>query len=78
MANRLRNLSLSLTMGVAFAAFASPASAESLSPRWSKSEALIGQPSALQAILAAQNGQALPKRTPQPMSFSRPEVSARR
>ena len=76
MANRLRSLSLSLAFGVACAAFASPASAESVSARWSKSEALIGQPSALQAILAAQSGEALPKRAPQPMSFSRPAVTA--
>ena len=76
MANRLRNLSLSLALGVACAAFAAPASAESVSARWSKSEALIGQPSALEAILAAQSGQALPKRAPQPMSLSRPAVTA--
>jgi predicted transglutaminase-like cysteine proteinase len=76
MANRLRNLSLSVALGIAGGVFASPASAESMSARWSKSEALIGQPSALQAILAAQNGQALPNRTPQPMSYSRPAVTA--
>ena len=76
MANRLRNLSLSLALGIAAAGFASPASAESVSARWSKSEALIGQPSALQAILASQGGQALPNRTPQPMSLSRPAITA--
>jgi predicted transglutaminase-like cysteine proteinase len=76
MANRLRNLSLSLALGVAGVAFASPAGADTISARWSKSEALIGQPSALQAMLAAQNGQALPKRTPQPMSYSRPALTA--
>lgn len=76
MANRLRNLSLSAALGIAAMAVASPAAADPLSARWTKSEALIGQPSALQAILAAQSGQALPNRTPQPMSFSRPASTA--
>ena len=76
MANRLRNLAVSVAFGLCGLAFASPANAESVSARWSKSEALIGQPSALQAILAVQGGQALPKRAPQPMSYSRPAVSA--
>jgi len=76
MANRLRNFSVSVAIGLSGLAFASPANAESLSTRWSKSEALIGQPSALQAVLAAQSGQALPNRTPQPMSYSRPAVTA--
>jgi predicted transglutaminase-like cysteine proteinase len=76
MANLLRTLSLSLAVGACAVAFASPASADTLAARWAKSEALIGQPSALQAILAAQNGQALPARAPQPMSYSRPALSA--
>lgn len=76
MATGLRKLSASLALGLSVVAFASPAGAEGLSARWSKSEALIGQPSALQAILAAQNGQKLPSRTPQPNSYSRPTITA--
>lgn len=76
MANRLRTFSVSLVLGLCGAAFATPAIAQSMSSRWAKSEALIGQPSALQAILAAQDGQALPNRTPQPMSYSRPTLTA--
>jgi predicted transglutaminase-like cysteine proteinase len=77
MANRLRNFSLSVALGICSAAFAAPANADTLAARWAKSEALIGQPSALQAILAAQNGQALPVRAPQPNSYSRPALTAR-
>ncbi len=76
MAHRLRKLSFSLALGACSAAFAAPASAETLASRWAKSDALIGQPSALQAILAAQNGEALPTRAPQPNSYSRPVLSA--
>lgn len=76
MANRLRNLSLSAALGLAALAVGSPAAADPLSARWTKSEALIGQPSALQAILAAQSGRSLPDRTPQPMSYSRPASTA--
>ena len=60
---------LSLGATVANAAV-SPASAPSA--RWLKSEAILGQPSALEAITAAQQGQAVPTRAPQPMSLSRP------
>ena len=77
MANRLRNLSFSVALAACSAAFAAPANADTLSARWAKSEALIGQPSALQAILAAQNGQAIPARAPQPNSYSRPALTAR-
>ena len=76
MANRLRNLSVSVALGLSGLAFAAPASADTVSARWSKSEALIGQPSALQAILAAQGGRALPNRAPQPMYYSRPATAA--
>lgn len=48
----------------------SPGSAPS--SRWTKSEAILGQPSALEAIIAAQQGRAVPARAPQPMSLSRP------
>ena len=76
MANRLGNLSVSIALGLSGLAFAAPAKAESAPARWSKSEAILGQPSALEAILAAQGGQVLLKRTPQPMSFSRPATTA--
>lgn len=74
MATLLRNLYICLALcGVTWF---SPAAAETLSARWVKTEAIIGQPSALQSILAAQNAVVLPHRTPQPMSFARPAPTA--
>ena len=76
MATRLHTLLTTVALGFSSALLASPAGAATSgdwasSARWSKSEAIIGQASALQAILAAQGGAVLPNRTPQPMSFSR-------
>ena len=44
---------------------------------WSKSEAILGAPSALEAILASQSGTTVPTRAPvlQPASYSRPPVA---
>ena len=79
MATRFHNLLTSLALGVSGAVMASPAAAATLDDRagavrWAKSEAIIGQPSALEAILAAQSGEPVVRRTPQPMSLSRPAV----
>lgn len=71
MANRVSQIVRGLFAGAALALAPGAANAESLS-RWIKSEALIGQPSALEAIIAAQQGKAVAIRTPQPMSYSRP------
>ena len=60
-----------LLVGAALTLAPATANAESAA-RWLKSEALIGQPSALEAIIAAQQGKAVAIRTPQPMSYSRP------
>ena len=81
MTTRLHMLLTAATLGFSGALMASPAGAAAPADlagtaRWSKSEAIIGQPSALQAILAAQGGAQLANRTPQPMSYSRPTSSA--
>ena len=74
MANRVTQFVRAMLAGAAVALAPSDANAESAS-RWLKTEALIGQPSALEAILAAQNGTKVPIRTPRPMSYSRPSAS---
>lgn len=81
MTTPVRILLAGLALATSASALASPAIAGTISNRdstvrWIKSEAIIGQPSALQAILAAQNGEKLALRAPQPMSFSRPAISA--
>ena len=81
MATRFQMLLTTAALGISGALMASPAGAATTNEvggaaRWTKSEAIIGQPSALQAILAAQGGTTLPNRTPQPMSYSRPAASA--
>ena len=76
-----RILLAGLALGASASALASPAIAGTISNRdstvrWSKSDAIIGQPSALQAILAAQSGEKVALRAPQPMSYSRPVANA--
>ena len=78
---RVRILLAGLALGASATALVSPAVAGTIASRdsavrWAKTEAIIGQPSALQAILAAQNGEKVVIRTPQPMSYSRPALSA--
>ncbi|MEO7655284.1 MAG: transglutaminase-like cysteine peptidase [Sphingomicrobium sp.] len=77
MANPVSNLLRGLLAGAALslaatAANAEVASAPGYSARWLKSEAILGQPSALEAMIAAQQGQAVAARAPRPMSYSRP------
>ncbi len=79
MATRFHNLLIALSLGVSGAVMAAPAGAATLDDRasairWAKSDAIIGQPSALEAILAAQSGRPVVQRTPQPMSLSRPAI----
>lgn len=79
MATRFRNLLTILALGLSGAVLVSPAAAATpddrgSAVRWAKSESIIGQPSALEAILAAQNGRSVVRRTPQPMSLSRPAI----
>ena len=74
MANLVSHLVRGLLVGASLTLAPAAANAES-SARWLKSEALIGQPSALEAIIAAQRGEPVRARTPQPMSYSRALVS---
>ena len=71
MANSFSHIVRGLLAGASLTLVPAAANAESAA-RWLKSEALLGQPSALEAIIAAQQGQPVRARTPQPMSFSRP------
>src|SRR5688500_13474885 len=79
MATRFRNLLNIAALGLSSAVIASPAAAATLDDRasairWAKSDAIIGQPSALEAILAEQSGRPVVRRTPQLMSLSRPAI----
>ena len=79
MATRFRTPLTTLALGLSGAVMASSAAATNLDDRaaavrWAKSDAIIGQPSALEAILAAQSGRPVVRRVPQPMSLSRPAV----
>ena len=81
MTTAYRILLAGLALGASASVLATPAFAGTISNsdstvRWAKSEAITGQPSALQAILAAQRGEKLAIRAPQPMSFSRPVINA--
>jgi predicted transglutaminase-like cysteine proteinase len=71
MANRVHPVVRGLLVGASLTLAPAAANAESAA-RWLKSEAIIGQPSALEAIIAAQQGKSVAIRSPQPMSFSRP------
>jgi predicted transglutaminase-like cysteine proteinase len=77
MATRFRNLLTTAALGLSGVVMASPAVAATVDDRagairWAKSEAIIGQPTALEAILAAQSGRSVERHTPRPMSLSRP------